>query len=87
LAVVLYGCEIGLSYWLRIFETRVLRKIFWPKSDEVTGECTRLLNEELYYLHSSPHRIQMIKYRRMRWVGHVAHMGESRCIHGFGQET
>jgi hypothetical protein len=62
---------------LRVFENRVLRRIFGPKRDEVTGEWRRLHNEELNDLYSSPN-IRMIKSRRMRWAGHVARMGKGR---------
>jgi hypothetical protein len=51
---------------LKVFEIRVLRKIFRPKKKEVTGECRRLHNEELYDLYSSPNIIPVIKSRRMR---------------------
>jgi hypothetical protein len=61
-----------------VFENRVLRGIFGPKRDEVTGEWRRLHNEELYDLYSSPNIIWVIKSRRMRWAGHVARMGEGR---------
>jgi hypothetical protein len=61
-----------------VFENRVLRRIFGPKRDEVTGEWRRLHNEELYDLYSSPNIIRVIKSRRMRWAGHVACMGEGR---------
>jgi hypothetical protein len=63
---------------LRVFENKVLRRIFGPKRDEVTGEWRRLHNKELYALCSSPNIIQVIKSRRLRWAGHVAHMGERR---------
>jgi hypothetical protein len=53
----------------------VLRRIFGPKRDEVTGDWRKLHNEELYNLYSSPNIIRMIKSRRMRWPGHVARMG------------
>jgi hypothetical protein len=56
----------------------VLRKIFGPKRDEVTGEWRRIHNEKLYALYSSPNIIRVIKSRRLRWVGHVARMGERR---------
>jgi hypothetical protein len=63
---------------LRVFEIRVLRRIFVPKRDEVTGEWRRLHNKELYALYSSPNIILVIKSRRQRWAGHVARMGERR---------
>jgi hypothetical protein len=56
----------------------VLRRIYGPKRDEVTGEWRRLHNEELNDLYSSPNIIRVIKSRRMKWAGHVAHMGEGR---------
>jgi hypothetical protein len=59
-----------------VFENRVLRRIFGPKRDEVTGEWRKLHNEELRDLYSSPSIIRIIKSRRMRWAGHVARMGE-----------
>jgi hypothetical protein len=61
-----------------VFENRVLRRIFGPKRDEVTGEWRKLRNEELRDLYSLPSIIRIIKSRRMRWVGHVARMGENR---------
>jgi hypothetical protein len=60
---------------LRVFENRVLRRVFGPKRDEVTGKWRKLHNEELHDLYSSPSIIRMIKSRRMRWAGHVARMG------------
>ena len=66
---------------LRVFENMVLRRIFGPRKDEVTGEWRRLHNEELNDLYSSPNTVRVIKSRRMRWAGHVARMGEERgCI-------
>jgi hypothetical protein len=64
-----------------VFETRVLRRIFGPKRDEVTGEWRKLHNGELLNLYSSPDTIRLIKSRRMRWAGHVARMGEGRNVH------
>jgi hypothetical protein len=61
-----------------VFEKRVLRRIFGPKRDEVTGEWRKLHNEELRDLYSSPSIIRIIKSMRMRWAGHVARMGEKR---------
>jgi hypothetical protein len=56
----------------------VLRRIFGPKRDEVTGDWRKLHNEELHNLYSSPNIIRMIKSRRMKWTGHLARMGETR---------
>jgi hypothetical protein len=64
-----------------VFENRVLRRIFGPKRDEVTGGWRKLHNEELYGLYSSPSIVRVIKARRMRWAGHVACMGEVRGAH------
>jgi len=66
---------------LRVFENRVLRKIFGPRRDEVTGEWRRLHNEELNDSYSSPNTVRVIKSRRMRWAGHVARMGEERAVY------
>jgi hypothetical protein len=60
---------------LWVFENRVLRRIYGPKVDEVTGEWRKLHSEELHNLYSSPDIIRQIKSRRMRWAGHVARMG------------
>jgi hypothetical protein len=82
----LYGCEtwsltLREECRLRVFENKVLRTMFGPKRDEVTGEWRRLHNKELYALYSSPNIIQVIKSRRMRWTGHVARMGECRSAY------
>jgi hypothetical protein len=66
---------------LRVFENRVLRKIFGPKTDEVTGEWRKLHHEELNYLYSSPNIVRVIKSGRMRWAGHVARMGDRRSVY------
>jgi hypothetical protein len=83
LPVVLYGCEtwsetLREEHRLRAFENRVLRRIFGPKRDEVTGERRKLHNKELHDLYSSPSIIRIIKSRRMRWASHVSRMGEKR---------
>jgi len=64
-----------------VFENRVLRRIFGPKRDEVTGEWRKLHNEELNDLYSSPNIVRVIKSRSMRWAGHVARMGERRGVY------
>jgi len=86
LPFVLYGCEtwsliLREERKLRVFHKVVLRRIFEPKRDEVTGEWRRLHNKKLNDLYSSPNIVRVIKSRRMRWVAHVARMGEERgCI-------
>jgi hypothetical protein len=87
LPVVLYGCEtwslrLREENRLRVFVNRVLRRIFGPKRDEVTGEWRKLHNQELRILYSSPNIIRQIKSMRMRWARHVARMGEE-CVQGF----
>ena len=59
-----------------MFENRVLRRVFGPKRDEVTGEWRKLHNEELNDLHCSPNIVRVIKSRKIRWAGHAARMGE-----------
>jgi hypothetical protein len=86
LPVVLYGSETRLitlneECRLRLFENRVLRRTFGPKRDEVTGEWSKLCNEELDDLYSSPNIVRVRKLRRMRWVEHVAHMAEGRSVY------
>jgi len=86
LPVVLYGCEtwsltLREERKLRVSENMVLRRIFCRRRDEVTGEWSRLHNEELNDLYSSPNILRVIKSRRMRWARHVAHMGEERVVY------
>jgi hypothetical protein len=64
-----------------VSESRVLRRMFGPKMDEVTGEWIKLHSEEFHNLYSSPNIIRQIKSRRMRWAGHVARMGEERKLY------
>jgi len=83
--VVLYGCKtwsltLREERRLRVFENRVLRKVFGPKRDEVTGEWRKMHNEELNNLYS-PNIVRVVKSRRMRWAGYVARMGEDRDVH------
>jgi len=66
---------------LRMFENMVLRRIYRPRRDEVTGKWRRLRNEELKDLYSSPNIVRVIKSRRMRWAGHVARIGEERGVY------
>jgi hypothetical protein len=64
-----------------VFQNRVLRRIFGPKRDEVTGEWSKLHNEELHILPSSPDIIRQVKLRLMWWAEHVARMGEDRKVY------
>jgi hypothetical protein len=89
LPVVLYGCEtwsltLKEEHRLRVFENRVLRRIFGSKRNEVTGEWRKLHNEELHNLYSTPDIIRQVKSWRVRWAGHVARVGEERIVQGFG---
>jgi hypothetical protein len=86
LPVVLYGCEtlsltLREEHRLRVFENRVLRRIFGPKRDEVTGGWRKLHNEEMHDLYCLPSIVRAIKASRMRWAGHVARMGEVRVAY------
>ena len=84
LPVVLYGCETW-SLTLRVFENRVLTRIFEPKRDEVTGEWRKLHNEELNDLYALPNIVRVTKSRRMRWAGHVLYhvWGRGKAYSGF----
>jgi hypothetical protein len=82
----MYGCEtwsltLREERRLRVFENRVLKRVFGPKRDEGTGEWRKLHNEELNNLYSLPNIVWVFKSRRMRWAGHVARMGEKRGVH------
>jgi hypothetical protein len=86
LSVVLYGCETwsltlreGRS--LKASENRVLKRKFRPKRVQVTEEWRKLHNKELHTLYSSQNITRQIKSRRIRWAGHVAHMGEDRNVY------
>ena len=84
---VVYGCEtwshtLREERRLRVFENRVLR-IFGPKRDEVTGKWRKLHNEDLNDLYSSPNIVWVIKWKRMRWAGHVARTGGQQVCTGF----
>jgi hypothetical protein len=86
LPIVFYECEtwsltLTEERKLRVFVNRVLRKIYEPKRDELTGEGRKLHTEELYDLYPSPDIIRVIKSRRMRWTGHVACMGQRRGVY------
>jgi len=86
LPTVLYGCEtwsltLREECKLRLFENTVLRRVFGPKRDEVTGEWRKFHNEELRDLYSLPNIVRVVKSRRMRWAGHVACIGEGRGVH------
>jgi len=86
LPVALYECEtwsltLRKECRLRVFENRVLRRIFVPKRSEVIGKWRKLHNEELNDLYCSPNIVQVIKPRRVKWVGHVARMGKTKGVY------
>jgi hypothetical protein len=81
----MYGCgtwslTLREEHRLQVFKNRVLRRIYGPKRDEVTGDWRKLHNEELHILYSSPNIIRQIKSRRIRWARHVAHMGQDSKV-------
>jgi hypothetical protein len=87
LPVVLYGYEtwsltLGEEHRLRVFENRVLRRIFGPKGEEA-GSWRKFHNDELHSLYFSPNIVRVVKSRRMRWAGHVAPMGRGEVLTGF----
>ena len=87
LPVVLYGCEIwsltlSEEIRLKIFENKILRQIFGPKRD-ANGEWRRLRNEELRSLYHSCNIVRVIKFRKLRWAGHVARKEEDRGVFKF----
>jgi hypothetical protein len=79
--------DIREEHRLRVFENRVLRRIFGPEGDEVTGEWRKLHNEELHNLYSSSNIIRMMKSRRLRWAGYVARMGRRGMHIGYFWES
>jgi len=85
--VILHGCEtwsltLREERRLRVLENRVMRRMFGLKRNKVTGEWRKLHNEELNDIYCSPNIVRVIKSRRMKWVGHVARMGERRGVFG-----
>jgi len=88
LPIILNGCEtwslrLREERRLRVFENRVLRRLFGPRKDDVTGERRKLHNEDLNDLYCSTNIIRVIKSRRMRWAEHVARMGDRRGVYRF----
>ena len=86
LPVILYGCEtcsltLREEHRLRVFENRVLRKIFGPKRNEVTVELRKLHKEELKDLYSTPNIVRVIKSRRISWTVHVSCMGKRKGVY------
>ena len=87
LTLITWSLTLREEHRLRVFQNRVLRKIFGPKWKEITGEWRRLRNEKLYDPHSAPNIIRMIKSSRMSWMWHVARVRKRRYIKDFGGET
>jgi hypothetical protein len=84
---VKFGLTLGVEHRPRVFENRVPRKIFRAKRDDITQDRGEWHNEELHHLYASSNIIGLIKTSGMRWEGHVARIGDRRCIQGFGGET
>jgi hypothetical protein len=87
LPVILYGCKtwslaFGIEHRLRVYESRVVRRIFGPKRDEIIGGWRKLHNEAHRNFYSSPNIIRLLKFRRVRWAEHVARMGETGNAYG-----
>jgi hypothetical protein len=92
LPVVFYGCEtwsltLKEEYRLRVYENRVLGRIFGPRRNEVTGEWEKLHNEELHDLYASLSIIRIIKSRRMRWAGHLTRTGRRGTLIDYWWES
>ena len=88
LTVILYGSLTSTEECrVRVFENRVLMRIFGPKRDEITGACRRLQNKELYALYSSSNIIRLISSRRQPGRVYSPYGGEERCLQGFGGKT
>jgi hypothetical protein len=88
LPVVLYGCEtwsltLREECRLRVFENKVLRKMFGPKRDEVTGEWKPVITRS-FIIYTSPNIFRVIKSKRIKWAEHIARMGDERCVQDFG---
>jgi hypothetical protein len=89
LPVVLYGCETWFltlkeEHRFRVIKNKVLRKIFGPKGDEVTGWWRKLHNKKLHDLYSSPSISKVVRLGRMRWVRYVSRMGKGKCVYVIG---
>jgi hypothetical protein len=81
------GLTLRKEHGLRVYENRVLRRIFGPNREEVAEGWRRLHNEVLHNLYASPNIIRVIKLRRMRWAEHVARIRNQKCIQNFDEKT